>query len=209
MNRTFLTSLLLAAICTLGAQNLPVPYQLAPDYMQQMLSQVITSDCRVLNISDGSGHYIGHSRQNVFFGWGSYHANGGNCWIGQWAGGKCLFGILIKDGEARVGSDSHHIVYNLTNGLPLRILKDGETHVFSTAQAETYPLRFLRLAYEGDDFYIGEVQGGLPHGQGIYYWVSGNHWYGTFKEGYRSGYGALFATDGVVDHGLWLGNDKQ
>lgn len=67
----------------------------------------------------------------------------------------------------------------------------------------------MRLAYGGGDFYIGEVQGGLPHGQGVYYWESGNHWYGTFREGYRSGYGALFTTGGIVDHGLWLGNDKQ
>ena len=96
MNRTFLTSLLLAAICTLGAQNLPAPYQLAPDYMHQMLSRVIATDCRVMRLSDGGGHYLGHSRDNVFFGWGSYHTDGGNRWVGQWADGKCLFGVLAS-----------------------------------------------------------------------------------------------------------------
>ena len=103
MNRTLLTSLLLTAICTLGAQSLPDPYQLAPDYMHQMLSRVIATDCRVMRLSDGGGHYLGHSRDNVFFGWGSYHTDGGNRWVGQWADGKCLFGVLVKGREGRVG----------------------------------------------------------------------------------------------------------
>ena len=47
------------------------------------------------------------------------------------------------------------------------------------------------------------------HGQGIYHWANGNYWYGTFSEGYRQGYGALFRTDGTIDYGLWLGDDKQ
>ena len=209
MKRYFLLSLLFILTNILCAQTLPERYQLAPDYMHQMLSQVIASDCHVLNLSDNGGHYIGHSRWNAFFGWGSYHADSGSCWVGQWANGKCLFGILIKGNEGRVGSDSHHVVYDLTNGLPLRIVKDGETYSFSSTQAQSYPCRFLRLAYGGDDYYIGEVQNGLPHGQGVYYWRSGNHWYGTFYEGYRRGYGALFTTDGTVDYGLWLGNDKQ
>ena len=209
MNRTFFTSLLLTAICTLGAQSLPDPYQLAPDYMHQMLSRVIATDCRVMRLSDGGGHYLGHSRDNVFFGWGSYHTDGGNRWVGQWADGKCLFGVLVKGREGRVGADSHHIVYDLTNGLPLRIVFGVETRTLTATEAAAYPCRFLRLDYEGGDYYIGETLDGLPHGQGIYYWSNGTHWYGTFSRGYRQGYGALFSTDGTIDYGLWWGNDKQ
>lgn len=209
MKRTFFTTFFLVAVCALGAQNHPEPYQLAPDYMQQILAHVIASDCRPMQLGNVGGRYIGHTRNNVFFGWGSYHTDGDNRWVGQWADGKCVFGILIKGNEARVGADKHHIVYDLTRGQPLHIVAEGEVHHFTPAEAEAYPRRFLRLTYEGGDHYIGESINGLPHGQGIYYWSDGSHWYGTFSQGYRQGYGALFGTQGNIDYGLWLGNDKQ
>ena len=207
---TRLSALLVAlTLCgTLVSQSLPEPYQLAPDYMHAMLSDVIASDCQVVAYSSGGGQYFGHSRRNRFFGWGSYIA-GSNCWIGQWRDGHCVFGILIKGAEGRVGSDTHHIVYNLTDGTPLRIVKDNETRTFTPEASQASPRRFVRLDYANGDYYIGETMDNRCHGQGIYHWSNGNYWYGTFSEGYRQGFGALFRTDGTIDHGLWLGDDKQ
>ena len=100
----------------------------------------------------------------------------------------------------------HHIVYNLTDGTPVRIVKDNETHALTS---EASFRRFVRLDYANGDYYIGETMNNRCHGQGIYHWANGNYWYGTFSEGYRQGYGALFRTDGTIDYGLWLGDDKQ
>ena len=184
-------------------------YSPTPDYMQQLLSDIIATDCKTLQFSDGGGHYIGYSRHNSFFGWGSYRTDNGNRWIGQWNKGKCIFGILIKGTIGRVGSDTHYVEYDLTSGAINHIVKDGERINYSTSQAEASPYRFVRINYEGGDYYIGETYNGRRHGLGIYHWSNGNHWYGTFNNDYRQGYGALFCTDGTIDHGLWLGNDKQ
>ena len=71
-----LSALLVAlTLCgSLASQSLPEPYQLAPDYMHAMLSDVIATDCQVVAYSSGGGQYYGHSRRNRFFGWGSYIA---------------------------------------------------------------------------------------------------------------------------------------
>ena len=123
--------------------------------------------------------------------------------------GRDIFGILIKGTIGRVGSDTHYVEYDLTSGAISHIVKDGERINYSTSQAEASPYRFVRINYEGGDYYIGETYNGRRHGLGIYHWSNGNHWYGTFNNDYRQGYGALFCTDGTIDHGLWLGNDKQ
>lgn len=184
-------------------------YELAPDYMQQVFSDIIGSECMVVHYSDGGGSYDGHSRNNRFFGWGSYQTGNGNRWIGQWNDGKCIFGILIKGDVCRVGSDTHHVNYSLKEGFITSYVKNNETFTVSPEEAAKIPYRFRCLNYKGGDFYLGETKDGLRHGQGIYHWSNGSYWYGTFSENYRQGYGALFRQDGAIDYGLWLGDDKQ
>lgn len=184
-------------------------YELAPDYMQQVFSDIIGSECMVVHYSDGGGSYDGHSRNNRFFGWGSYQTGNGNRWIGQWNDGKCIFGILIKGDVCRVGSDTHHVNYSLKEGFITSYVKNNETFTVSPEEAARIPYRFRCLNYKGGDFYLGETKDGLRHGQGIYHWSNGCYWYGTFSENYRQGYGALFRQDGTIDYGLWLGDDKQ
>lgn len=205
-------SLILFCACiafTAQAQSDTDRYELAPDYMQQVFSDIISSECQTVHYSDGGGSYDGHSRRNIFFGWGNYQTENGNRWIGQWNNGKCIFGILIKGDVCRVGSDNHHINYSLKTGLITSFVKNNETFPVSPEEAEKSPYRFVCLHYQGGDFYIGEAKDGLRHGQGIYHWSNGNYWYGTFSENYRQGYGALFREDGKIDYGLWLGDDKQ
>lgn len=193
----------------INAQSKIEPYELTPDYMQQVFSDIISAECKAINFGDANGRYIGHTYNNSFFGWGSYTTSNGNQWIGQWNKGKCIFGILIKDTEGRIGSDSHHVKYDLNKGTIIHITKDNETFNFTPGEAAAYPYRFVRLHYANGDYYIGETKNGQRHGQGIYHWANGNYWYGTFSEGYRQGYGALFKADGTIDYGLWLGEDKQ
>jgi hypothetical protein len=194
---------------TSKAQIFTERYELTPDYMQEVFCNIISSECNIIRLGDASGQYIGYSHNNSFFGWGNYTAGNGNQWIGQWNKGRCIFGILIKENEGRIGSDSHYVKYDLTKGTIMHIVKDNETFNYTAEQAIASPYRFVKLRYENGDNYIGETRNGLRHGQGIYYWANGSYWYGTFKNGYRQGYGALFNPDGTINYGLWLGDDKQ
>lgn len=211
MKRHILATLLLANMAAIPtcAQTDIEKYTTAPDYMQEMLSAIITTDCKVVQYGDDAGHYTGYSYRNSFFGWGSYRTSNGNRWIGQWNKGECVFGILIKGNTGRVGSNTHYVEYDLRKGTITCLVKNSERTTYTTEQAEALPYRFVRINYEGGDYYIGETYDGRRHGQGIYHWSNGNHWYGTFSNNYRQGYGALFGTNGTVEHGLWYGDDKQ
>lgn len=209
-HKTFLLALLIISLTTkTHAQSSNGYYELAPDYMQQILSDIISTECKVVHYTSNGGSYDGHSRGSKFFGWGSYQLENGNRWIGQWSNGACVFGILIKGNVCRVGSDTQHVNYNLSDGLITSYVKNNEKFPVSTEEAMQSSYRFACLNYPGGDFYIGETKNGLRHGQGIYHWANGNYWYGTFSENYRQGYGALFREDGNIDYGLWLGDDKQ
>ena len=204
-----LLTLLIGTATAAYAQSSADHYELTPDYMQQVFSDIIDTECAILHYSNDGGSYDGHTRANKFFGWGNYQTSNGNRWIGQWSNGTCIFGILIKGDVCRVGSETHHVNYSLKEGIITSYVKNKEKFPVSTEEAQKSPYRFKTLKYEGGDFYIGETKNGKRHGQGIYHWSNGNYWYGTFSENYRQGYGALFREDGHIDHGLWLGDDKQ
>lgn len=206
MKRNVSFTLAIMTILTLNAQDID-KYRLSPDYMQQLFCGIVSAESKVITLNLDGGHYFGYSRNNSLFGWGSYSTNSGNRWIGQYNKGKCIFGIYIKDNIARVGSDTHYTEYDLTEGTIRIISRNNEQLHYDTQ--ELAPYRFVRLNYEGGDYYLGETKNGVRHGQGIYFWSNGNYWYGTFSEGYRQGYGALFKTDGTISHGLWYGDDKQ
>ena len=209
-HKTLLLILGLAGtLATAHAQSDTDRYILAPDYMQQVFTDIINAECTVVHYTSGGGSYDGHSRGGKFFGWGSYQLENGNRWIGQWSNGKCVFGILIKGDVCRVGSDTHHVNYSFKEGIITSYVKNNEKFPVSTEEAQQSTYRFQCLNYPGGDFYIGETKDGKRHGQGVYHWSNGNYWYGTFSENYRQGYGALFREDGHIDYGLWLGDDKQ
>ena len=207
--KSLLLALSIGTASTVCAQSDIDRYELAPDYMQQIFSDIVDSECMVVHYSSDGGSYDGHTRGSKFFGWGSYQLENGNRWIGQWRNGTCIFGILIKGDVCRVGSETHHVNYSLSEGIITSYVKNNEKFLVSREEAEQSPYRFACLSYAGGDFYLGETKDSLRHGQGIYHWSNGNYWYGTFAENYRQGYGALFREDGNIDYGLWLGDDKQ
>ena len=205
----YLTLSLVGTLVTAHAQSDTDRYTLAPDYMQQVFTDIINAECTVVHYTSDGGSYDGHARGSKFFGWGNYQTESGNRWIGQWSNGKCVFGILIKGDVCRVGSDTHHVNYSLKEGIITSYVKHNETFPVSTEEAQKSPYRFQCLNYPGGDFYIGETKEDKRHGQGVYHWSNGNYWYGTFSENYRQGYGVLFREDGNIDYGLWFGDDKQ
>ena len=209
-NKALLLALLTTGtLITAHAQVDANRYELAPDYMQQVFTDIINAECTVVHYTSDGGRYDGHARGSKFFGWGNYQLENGNRWIGQWSNGKCVFGILIKGDMCRVGSDTQHVNYSLSEGIITSYAKNNETFLVSREEAEKSPYRFACLNYPGGDFYLGEIKNGMRHGEGIYHWANGNYWYGTFAENYRQGYGALFREDGNIDYGLWYGDDKQ
>ena len=83
MTQKLLLTLNLASILlSANAQSHTDHYELAPDYMQQLFSDIISSECRIVHYSNEGGSYDGHSRNSIFFGWGNYQTENGNRWIG-------------------------------------------------------------------------------------------------------------------------------
>lgn len=74
------------AIFAAHAQSDTDLYTLTPDYMQQVFTDIISTEYRVVHYSDGEGSYDGHSRNNKFFGWGSYQTENGAIDYGLWLG---------------------------------------------------------------------------------------------------------------------------
>ena len=189
------------------AQQLPERYESSPAYMQEFFNGIVSDECEVIRETVGVGSYFGHIRNDRLFGWGSYQAEGGIQWTGMFRNGKCFFGILVRETTARVGSDDHFVEYDLESGSILRIMKGEESLPLGEGNAS---LTFGKQEYDGGDYYLGELKKGQRHGQGIYYWGNGNFWYGTFIDGYRNGYGALFVPlSNQIFYGLWLGDTMQ
>lgn len=70
----------------------------------------------------------------------------------------------------------------------------------------------------GVDTYEGQFKTGLPYGEGIYIWSSGNRYNGGFSEGQRNGFGTMLykrtnATDSIVEgfwkNDLYVGKDEN
>lgn len=87
MKQKVLLSIIAAiAIFAAHAQSDTDRYTLTPDYMQQVFTDIISTECRIVHYSDGGGSYDGHSRNNKFFGWESYQTENGAIDYGLWLG---------------------------------------------------------------------------------------------------------------------------
>ena len=56
--------------------------------------------------------------------------------------------------------------------------------------------------------WVGEVEGGRPHGSGDLILPNGAVHHGLFEEGRACGAGVLFEASGAVMHGSWVGNRR-
>lgn len=206
----------LIALCfTLVICHLPVNaqktdslgrYHVIPDAFQDVFNDFIDdSDTKI--ITTPQGQFLGHIRDGLLYGYGVYYANNGSQWIGQYRKGECIFGILIDDTSATIGSKDHYVYYDLSTCQIKFIRESGNDRTLSSEETTDY--RFESLNYANGDRYVGETYKGNKHGYGIYYWANGNYWYGQYSNNMRYGYGALFTPKGYIFYGKWIGDEKK
>ena len=181
-------------------------YELIPDAFQEVFNDYIEEhDTRI--ITTDKGQFLGHTRDGLLYGYGVYYANDGSQWLGQYRKGECIFGILMDDQSACVGSKDHYVYYDLATCRIKFIRESGNDRQVAPADSEDH--HFEALNYSNGDRYVGETYKGRKHGYGIYYWANGNYWYGQFRNNIRYGYGALFTPQGAIFYGRWLGDEMQ
>ena len=166
----------------------------------------VAAECVTCLVNTANGQYWGQSRDGVLYGYGIFINNNGSQWVGQYRDGECIFGILMDDKTANVGSKTFYSLYDLTTGELLRIQTPDGVSAPDAAAAKAY--RFESMTYANGDRYVGETWNGERHGYGIYYWNDGRFWYGQYRHNVRCGYGAQFDLDNKIFIGKWFDNEK-
>lgn len=211
MRKIFFT-LIFAFSSALFAQNEIVFYPEMCDQLQAVFCDYAKREGEVKYMSSRDGQYVGNLIDNNIYGWGYFLADNGSQTFGQFRDGKHLFGIMLTEKMARVGSKEHFVEYDMSTGNILRVhTVDGDLPLsapyISTADAPSaYAFKCIR--YENGDLYYGEIFNGRRHGYGVYYWANGDFWYGRYENGYRQGYGVLFKPDHRIFYGKWIGDSK-
>ena len=209
--------ILFVVFCTfssiLFAQETVKFYPELCDPLQAVFCDYVTREGEVRYISTRDGQFIGNLIDNKIYGWGYFLSNNGAQTFGQYRNGKHVFGIILTDAMARVGSEEHFVEYDMETGCILRVhTAEGDLRLPAqyspTPENPTPAYAFKRLRYENGDAYYGEMLDGRRHGYGVYYWANGDFWYGKYENGYRQGYGVLFKPDRRIFFGKWIGDSK-
>ena len=183
------------------------------DPLQAVFCDYVRAQSQTNYISNAAGEYIGTLIDYKFYGWGLFLSSAGMQSYGQYRNGKLLFGLLINSDVARVGSDEHHVIYDLSTGEIIRLhTKDGdmplEYPLVASSDGGASLYSFKKETYKNGDVYFGEFYNGRRHGYGVYQWANGDMWYGAYRGGYRDGYGMLVKPDRHVYYGKWVGDTK-
>ena len=183
------------------------------DPLQAVFCDYVRAQSQTNYISNAAGEYIGTLIDYKFYGWGLVLSSAGMQSYGQYRNGKLLFGLLINSDVARVGSDEHHVIYDLSTGEIIRLhTKDGdmplEYPLVASPDGGASLYSFKKETYKNGDVYFGEFYNGRRHGYGVYQWANGDMWYGAYRGGYRDGYGMLVKPDRHVYYGKWVGDTK-
>ena len=116
MKRLYLSLLsCLCALCAWSQQDNLYRYDRIPDAFQQVFNDV-AAECVTCLVNTANGQYWGQSRDGVLYGYGIFINNNGSQWVGQYRDGECIFGILMDDKTANVGSKTFYSLYDLTTG---------------------------------------------------------------------------------------------
>lgn len=180
-------------------------YDRIPDNFQKVYADA-TADCATGIINTASGQYWGQTKDGILYGYGIFMNNQGGQWIGQYRNGECIFGIMMDDKTANVGSKTFYSLYDLHTGELLKIFTPQGVVTPPASVAKDY--KFVSMTYANGDRYVGETYKGERHGYGIYYWSDGQFWFGQYRHNLRDGYGAQFATNEKIYTGKWFDNDK-
>lgn len=212
MRRLLFVFLFLLALPTM-AQNKVNLYDEMCDPLQAVFCDYVRNHSQTTYISNVAGEYVGTLIDYKFYGWGLFLSSTGIQSYGQYRNGKLLFGLLINSSLVRVGSDEHHVIYDLSTGEIMRFhTKEGDMPLnfplVTSPDGEMSPYSFKKETYKNGDVYFGEFYNGRRHGYGVYRWANGDLWYGSYQNGYRDGYGMLVKPDHHVYYGKWVGDTK-
>lgn len=209
--KRFLISMLLALPVILSAQV--KLYDELCDPLQAVFCDYARNEGEVMYLSNANGQYIGTLIDKNLYGWGFFLSNDGSQSFGQYRNGKIVFGLIITDDVAKVGSDENYVMYSLKSGEVIAWYANGgrmplEYPLVATAEEPQAAYSFKKERYANGDMFYGEFFEGRRHGYGVYCWANGDMWYGRYKEGYRNGYGMLITPDRMVHYGKWVGDRK-
>ena len=206
--RNILTLFFVMLSTALCAQSPVKLYDEMCDPLQAVFCDYVRNESSQNFLSSGSGQYTGTVIDGKIYGWGFILAADGTRSFGQFRNGKNIFGISITDKIAKVGGDSHYVIYDLATGGIIRLSsKEGNARlVYPLVPDEENPVSpysFKKETYANGDVYIGEFYNGKRHGYGIYYYPNGNRYEGNWASGERHGQGTMYYANGTVQSGTW------
>lgn len=183
------------------------------DPLQAVFCDYVKDDADLKLISNAQGTYLGTMIDNALYGWGYYQSSTGAQSFGQYRKGKMIFGLVLSEDVAKVGSPENYVVYDLYSGDIKRLHTDeGDVELsypfIPKENGEAAPYSFKKETYSNGDVFYGEFYNGRRHGYGVYCWTNGDIWYGRYKDGYRNGYGMLIKSGNMIYYGKWVGDSK-
>lgn len=183
------------------------------DPLQAVFCDYVKNEASVNSIMNDAGQYIGTVIDDNLYGWGVFFSNLGITSYGQYRNGRFMFGMIITETIAKVGSENNYVMYDLATGgiISLHTTEgdiDLEYPYIPSVEEPVSPYSFRKETYSNGDVFIGEFFEGRRHGYGVYSWSNGDFWYGQYKDGYRNGYGMLIKTNNHVYYGKWVGDRK-
>ena len=195
--RKLLVTLSLLLSLGMGAQTIKLDkYPCIPDEMNYAFCDYVLPFASGIATSK-YGQYFGQiTPSKDMYGFGQYQQNDDVTITGQFRMNSFFFGIKMGSHIVRVGSSDHFISYDLTNGEPISITKNGDVIAVPDEARKVY--RFQSLTYASGDRYVGETVNGKRDGYGIYMYKNGDFYYGTYRNNERYGAGALFLTDNHI-----------
>ena len=194
-------------------QNSAKLYDEMCDQLQAVFCDYVKKDATLKLISNTQGDYLGTLIDNALYGWGYYLSANGSKSFGQYRNGELLFGLVLSEDVAKIGSKENYVVYNLYTGDIMRLhTTEGDISLsypyITTKDGVRSPYSFKKETYANGDIFYGEFYNGKRHGYGVYCWTNGDMWYGHYKDGYRNGYGMLIKPGKMIYYGKWVGDSK-
>lgn len=214
MIKRFLIGIMAFFPLCMSAQNATLKlYDEMCDQLQAVFCDYVGSVSDLRLISNEQGRYLGFMIDNALYGWGYYHSAKGTQSFGQYRKGELIFGLVLSDDVAKVGSEENYVVYDLYSGNIKRLhTAEGDVELaypyIPKENGESSLYSFKKETYANGDVFYGEFYHGRRHGYGVYCWTNGDIWYGRYKDGYRNGYGMLVKSGNMIYYGKWVGDSK-
>lgn len=171
-------------------------YPLIPTEYEAVYVDVVRNyAASILNSS--SGQYFGQfTPEGEAYGFGTFYFNSGSMATGAFYNGILLFGIKQNSQSVEVGTEQHHVVYDLQTSEVKVVVKDGVDYLPNAERKAQW--KYVQISYANGAKYVGETVNGRRDGYGIYYYADGDFYYGRFADDKPVGYGAVFKTDNRI-----------